>query len=176
MKKTISLLLAVIMMSTFIAGCTPKKENTKAVDIKEVHSAIKEELGEDYYPNMELSKDELKNLIGINEDDIETYIAEVPMISVNIDTFIAIKAKEGKGDKIKADLDKYKEFLVEESFQYPMNLAKVEASSVLRYGDYLFFLMLGKYDERQESTDDERIEFAKAEIKRVEDIIDKFFK
>ena len=35
--------------------------------------------------------------------------------------------------------------------------------------------MLGKYDDRQEATEEERLEFAKAEVKKVEDIINKFF-
>lgn len=174
MKKIFGMFLAVIMTASFLVGCTTKNE-TKVVDLKEVHAAVKEALGEDYAPNRELTLEELENFTGIKKEDMESFIAESPMISVNIDTFIAIKAKEGKGDAIEAGLEKYRKFLVEDSMQYPMNIAKVNSAKVVRHGDYVFFLMLGKYDDREEATDEERLEFAKAEVQKVEDVINNFF-
>ncbi|MDU5082716.1 DUF4358 domain-containing protein [uncultured Tissierella sp.] len=175
MKKIFGLFLGMIMMVSFVGGCAPKKNEVKTVDLKEVHAAVKEVLGEDYYPNRELTMEEIENLIGIKETDIEIVIAEAPMMSVNVDTFIAIKAKEGKGATIEESLEKHRKFLVEESLQYPMNMPKVNSAKVVRHGDYVFFLMLGKYDDRQEATDEERLEFAKTEVKRAEDAINKFF-
>lgn len=175
MKKIIGLILAMTMMVVFVGGCAPKKTEVKVVDLKAVHESVKESLGEDYSPNMEMTFETIESLTGIKEADVETYIAESPMISMNVDTFIAMKAKEGKGDAIEAGLEKYRKYLVEESMQYPMNLAKVNAAKVVRHGDYVFFLMLGKYDDREEATDEERLEFAKAEVQKVEDIINKFF-
>lgn len=175
MKKIIGLLLAMTMMVVFIGGCTPKKEQVKVVDLKAVHEAVKESLGEDYYPNQEMTYEMIENFTGIKEEDLESYIAEMPMISMSVDTFIAMKAKEGKGDDVEAGLEKYRKYLVEESMQYPMNLAKVNAAKVVRHGDYIFFLMLGKYDDRLEATEEEQIEFAKLEIENVEKTINEFF-
>lgn len=176
MKKIIGIFLAMTMMVVFIGGCAPKANESKVVDLKEVHKAVKESLGEDYYPNQEMTFEILENLTGINESDVESYIAETPMISMNVDTFIGIQAKEGKGDEIEAGLDKYKKNLVENSMQYPMNIAKVNSAKVVRHGDYVFFLMLGKFDERLEATEEEQLEFAKEEITNIEDTIDNFFK
>lgn len=177
MKKSIVLILAVLMMVAFVGGCSNNKgkDVIKVVEIKAVHEKIKEEFGEDYIPNMELDLEALENFIGLNPDDIDVFIAENPMISVNVDTFIAIKAKEGKGDSVNTSLEDYRTNLVENSMQYPMNLAKVNASKVVRHGDYVFFLMIGKYDEREEASEEERLDFAKEEIKRAEDIINGFF-
>lgn len=175
MKKIIGLLLAMTMMVVFIGGCTPKKEEVKIVDLKAVHEAVKESLGEDYYPDSEMEFEMIENFTGIKEEDLEFYIAEMPMISMSVDTFIAMKAKEGKGDDVEAGLEKYRKYLVEESMQYPMNMAKVNAAKVVRHGDYVFFLMLGKYDDRLEATEEEQIEFAKLEIENVEKVINKFF-
>lgn len=175
MKKIIGLLLAMTMMVVFIGGCTPKKEEVKVVDLKAVHEAVKESLGEDYYPNEEMTYEMIENLTGIKEADLESYIAEMPMISMSVDTFIAMKAKEGKGDDVEAGLEKYRKYLVEESMQYPMNMAKVNAAKVVRHGDYVFFLMLGKFDDRLEATEEEQIEFAKLEIQNIEEVINKFF-
>lgn len=175
MKKLIGLLLAMTMMMVFIGGCAPKKEEVKVVDLKAVHEAVKESLGEDYYPNQEIPYEMIDSFTGIKEEDLESYIAEMPMISMSVDTFIAMKAKEGKGDDLEAGLEKYRKYLVEESMQYPMNMAKVNAAKVVRHGDYLFFIMLGKYDDRLDATEEEQIEFARLEIEKIEEVINKFF-
>ena len=179
MKKGIGLFLAVIMMVTLLAGCAPKQDQTQEVDLKEIHNAVKESLGEEgYIPNKELTLEELENMTGIKESDIESYIAETPMISVNVDTFIAIKAKEGKADAIESSLVEYRTNLVENSMQYPMNLPKVNASKVVRHGDYVFFLMLGGVDPNMTNpdiTEEEMLEFANGEIQKVENAINKFF-
>ena len=36
-----------------------------------------------------------------------------------------------------------------------MNMAKVNSTKVVRHGDYVFFLMLGRYDDRLEATEEE---------------------
>lgn len=175
MKKTIGLILIISILVTFGVGCAKDKNTGKVVDLDKIHTAIKESLGEDYTSNRELELEELEGIVGVKGSDMESYIAEAPMISVGVDTFIAIKAKEGKADIIEEGLNKHRKYLVEDSMQYPMNIAKVNASEVIRHGDYIFFLMLGKYDDREEATDEERLEFAKGEIKKVEDVVNKFF-
>lgn len=175
MKKIIVMLLAISMLAVFAVGCAPKVVD-KDVDIKEIHTAVKDSLGEDYVPNMDLDEETLENMLGVKAEDIEEFIAQTPMISVSVDTFIAIKAKEGKADTIEEALNSYRKNLVENSMQYPMNLAKVNASEVVRHGDYLFFIMLGKFDDRDDATEEEQLEFAKEEVKNVEEVINKFFK
>lgn len=174
MKKIFSLALVMVIVGAFMVGCTPKKE-AKVVDIDEVHAAVKEAFGENYGPNQELNPEELEGLTDVKAENIEELIAETPMMNVSVDTFIAIKAKEGKGDTVAEELEKYRTFLVEESLQYPMNIAKVNSAKVVQEGDYVFFLMLGAYDDREEATEEERLEFAKEEIKKAEDTINKFF-
>lgn len=179
MKKIIGLMLAVSMFGLFLVGCSGGKDTDvggKVVDLNEIHKAVKDQLGEDYTSDRELLIEELEPMVGVDKSDIETYIAEAPMISVGVDTFIAIKAKEGKADGIEQGLQNHKKFLMEESFQYPMNIAKVNASKVIRHGDYVFFVMLGAYDDREDATEEERLEFAQAETKKVEETINGFFK
>ena len=61
------------------------------------------------------------------------------MISVHLDTFVALKAKEGKGGEVEKLLADYRTRFVEDSMQYPMNISKVQASEVVRHGDYVFY-------------------------------------
>lgn len=174
MKKFISLTITIIIVTTFLIGCAPKKEATKEVDLKEVQAAIKEALGDDY-ETQEINMEMLKDITGISESDIETIVSEVPLMNVSIDTFIAIKAVEGKGEVIETALEKYRTYYQEDAFLYPMNVAKAHSAKVVRHGDYVFFLMLGNHDDREEATEEERLEFAKAEIQKLEDIVNKFF-
>lgn len=176
MKKIIIMVVAISMLAAFVVGCTPKGEEVKNVDIKEIHTAVQESLGEDYSANRDLEKEELEGIVKVKTEDMEEYIAQAPMISVGVDSFIAIKAKEGKANEIEKGLEDYKKYLVENSMQYPMNLAKVNAADIVRHGDYVFFIMLGKYDDRDDATEEERLEFAKSEVQKVEDVINGFFK
>lgn len=84
-------------------ACAPSTEGNdpeKDVDIKVIHEKIKEEFGEDYIPDSQMDEDILQTVTGVDPANVEEFIAENPMISVNIDTFIAIKAKDGKGDEV----------------------------------------------------------------------------
>lgn len=174
MKNNIKLLSLITILVTLLAGCV--SGSGYDVDITEVISAVKEQLGEDYYPARELDYEEIENLTGITEDMIESMVAEGPMMTMHIDTFIAIKATEDNGDAVAEKLENYKSFLVEESMQYPMNMPKVESAKVLHYDDYVFFLMLGKNnDNMEDASSEEALEFAQNEIQRVEDIITEFF-
>lgn len=177
MKRFLILMLVGIMLTGVLAGCAGKQSVRKDVDLSEVLNAVKAELGEDYYPNRDMELSEVKDFTGLSDDQIEEFIAQVPMISVGVDTFIAIKATEGNGDAVYKGLEKYRTYLVEESLQYPMNLPKVNAAKVVQYGDYSFFIMLGRYnDEIEDAESDEAREFAESEVARIEKVIGEFFK
>lgn len=147
MKKAayyIAALAAVMVIGLGITGCGKKEgTETKTVDIEKIHTAVKEAYGEDYIPNMPYDSQMFTDVFGVTEDMYDSYIAEGPMISTNVDTFIAVDAKEGKGEAVEEALNKYRTYLQEESMQYPMNMPKVQAASVVRHGDYVFFVMLG---------------------------------
>ena len=174
MKKLIVTVLAISMLAVFVGGCAPTNE-TKDVDLRQVHDAVVNSLGEDYIPDRDMEKEELENM-GLNTDDMEEYIAQAPMISMNVDNFIGIKAKNGKAEEIEKALEDWRDYLIENSMQYPMNIAKVNAADVVRHGDYVFFILLGKYDGRDDATEEEQLDFAKDEVRKVEDVIAGFFK
>lgn len=58
--------------------------------------------------------------------------------------------------------------------QYPGNMAKVNASRVLRHGDYVFFLMLGAIDDAAE-TDEQAATFAEEQTQIAVDAIEAVF-
>lgn len=112
-------------------------------EMEKLRAAVVETLGENYWPNFQISPEMLENTYGVSPELYEDYMGEMPMISTNVDTLIIIKAKEENMDAIEDALEAYREALVNDTMQYPMNLSKIQASRVERLGDYVCFVQLG---------------------------------
>lgn len=129
------------------AGNDSQNQNPQAQGWSEemtaVRKAVTDALGEDYWPNTQLDPDMLEGSTGVTSDMYDDYLAEMPMISTNVDTLVIVKAKEGQTEAVKAALDAYRERLVEDTLQYPMNVSKIQASMVEVIGSYVCFVQLG---------------------------------
>ncbi len=169
MKKIMMLMTLALVL---LAGCTPSAQNgyTKE-DVDAVVAAIKEAYGEDYGPSAAIPSEMLKEVYGIDMDNVEYFVAEGPEFSLSTDMLIVLLAKEGKVDALKADLEAYHDYLVNESFQYPMNMAKVQASQVVVEGNMLFLVVLGKYDDRSDISEAEALLFAQEQVQIAIDVI-----
>ncbi|MBR6643348.1 MAG: DUF4358 domain-containing protein [Lachnospiraceae bacterium] len=105
--------------------------------------------GTTYYPNVKVHEDEaylgtyLADTLKIDAAWVDEIIIEVPMISANADTLILVDPSEGNAENVLKALQDYKTYLVEESFQYPMNEARVKTAAVAQVGDYVCFSILG---------------------------------
>lgn len=168
LKKIVSVLALTMMVALTACGrggeaqettTTKAPETTtqatttaKQVELSDIHEAVKAVYGEYYVPSMPFDAQYLSDMYGITEDMYEEMIAEGPMMSAHVDTFVAFKAKEGQADAIEEKLTAYREYLLNDAMQYPMNLAKIEASQVVKEGEYVFFVMLG-YTEEMENED-----------------------
>jgi len=150
------------------------KPVAKEYSINEVHTIIKNTYGEDYRPNVEIPRESLTDLFGINLDDVEEFIAEQPMISANIDTFIAIKAKSGKGQTVASALNAYKDSLLNGAMMYPSNMPKAQAAKVVSHGDYVFLVMLGAAGD-MEADEETQLTFAKAQVEKGTNAINNYF-
>ena len=147
-KRSIALIAAlVVTVGTFAAvgttGCSPKEQNganTEAVQNSPEPDAVYEEVkaayGENYLPNMRLTDEEIEVRYGISSDLYSSAIAEVPMISTQIDELVLIKANdEAARDTIEEALTAFQNVLKEDTFQYPANQLKIQASQVYVKGD-----------------------------------------
>ncbi|MBQ9766045.1 MAG: DUF4358 domain-containing protein [Lachnospiraceae bacterium] len=198
MKKYFGLVLATVCVIGLVgvAACNKKDDNgttttttaatteaptteapKKDVSLTEVHEAVKAAYGEMYFPNMPLDAELLANLKTIPADLYSEFIAEMPMISANADEFMAFKAAEGKADDLEKALNAYKDYLINESFQYPANKVRVQASEVIRHGDYMFFVLLGGgiSMETEALGEEAMLAEAKAQVKVGVDAINAFF-
>lgn len=157
MKKLLTTMM-VIGMTFAAVGCGSKAEapaetavETEAavpaykedVAVADLQTAVAEELGENYWPNMEVPAEMLGDMYNLTEDLYEEVIAQMPAISVNVDTLIIVKAAEGKEQAVEEALLAWKKYNVEEALQYPMNMGKVQAATVQTYGRYVCLAQLG---------------------------------
>ena len=164
-------------VSSSVSSEAPASSESAAADvsISEIHEAVKAAYGENYIPSMAYEEQQLNEIYGINTDNVEEFILEAPMISAHVDTFAAIKAKEGKGEEVEAELNAYRDILVNDTMQYPSNLAKISASQVVRHGDYVFFVMLGAFNKDMDASEDEQAKFAQEQTQIGVDAINAFF-
>ena len=178
---------AAVLAAASLTACTggqsgseqtqAETEVQKVVNLEDIHTAIKEAYGENYVPNNALDAEMLEALTGVKADQYTEFFAEMPMISTFVETIIGIKASEGNADKVEEELNAYRDILVNDTMQYPMNVSKIQASQVVRHGDYVFFVMLGApTDESMEEGDEAALESAKENNQKAIDVIDGFFK
>lgn len=146
------------------SGTQPEGETTGwSEEMEGVKKAVTDALGEDYWPNSAMEPDMLETVFGITSDMYDDYMAEMPMISMNVDTLVVIKAKEGQADAVETALNDYRENLVGDTMQYPMNLGKIQASRIEKVGDYVCFVQLGAdTTEAMENGDEAVIEKCQA--------------
>lgn len=118
-------------------------------ELDKMRNEIVKWYGTTYYPNIKVQDDEaylgtyLADTLKIDAAWVDEIIIEVPMISANVDTLILVDPSEGNAENVLAALTEYKRYLVEESFQYPVNEARVQTAAVAQVGDYVCFSILG---------------------------------
>lgn len=115
-------------------------------EMEGLKTAVTELLGSDYWPDMTLDAEMFETRFGVTSEMYDDFLAEMPMMSAHVDTLVVVKAKEGQADAVKAALEAYRESQINDTLQYPMNLAKVQGSKVEAVGDYVIFTMLGGDD------------------------------
>ena len=77
-----------------------------------VYEAVKAAYGENYLPNLRLTDEEIEVRYGIANDLYSSAIAEVPMISAQVDELVLIKANdEAARDTIEEALTAYQNVL-----------------------------------------------------------------
>ena len=180
MKKLAAVILALALTAGLLAGCTQASDGESAAPVElpgltEVYDAVKAAYGEDYLPSMAIDEDTLCDMLGLEKDSIAEFFGELPMISTHVDTFIGIRAAEGKGDEVEEAMNSYRDAQVSNTMQYPMNQAKVQASKVVRHGDDVYFVMLGKINDNMDASEEDGAKFAEEQVKIGTDAIDAMY-
>ncbi len=135
------------------------------VTLDKVYNAVKNAYGANYGPDYKVEEKEfLADMYGVNLDDVSEYFVEMAMMSSMVDKFIGIKAVPGKADSVEAALKAYLQNEIENGFNYPSNVPKVANAKVIKKGDLVFLMMLGKASDNVEATEEELVTLAKEQI------------
>lgn len=140
-KFTIFLVTAILAIG--LTGCGKTKGGNQEVALGTVVEAVKTAYGEDYLPTTKEEGTILQEKYGLTEDMYEDIYAEVPMISAQIDTLVAVKCKEGKQQEVVDALNAYKETMANDMMQYPSNQVKLQAARVIEREGFVFYVALG---------------------------------
>lgn len=100
-------------------------------------------MGEAYWPEVDLSAEELERLTGIDSDMYVDFLAERQVMDSHIDTLIVIHAKEDYVGEIEQAIENYRSSIIEANRNYPQNLGKAQASRMETIDDYVCFVQLG---------------------------------
>lgn len=172
--------LTVCMAACFLTGCSRagSSADTQAgyrddVSAQALVEAVASELGDDYWADTELPPEFLDDWYGISDDMYEEYYGQTPMISANVDALVVVKAAEGKLTDVENALDTYRESMVQDTFQYPINIPKIQASEVRTFGNYVCFVQLGADMDGMEDDDEAAIKACQEMNGRALSVIEK---
>lgn len=111
---------------------------------------LRDVYGDKYYPDTEMTEDEIRDELGLTDDLYEEVYAERTAQKAHPDTFIAVKVKDGKTEAVKEKLEAYKSQLKEDE-DFSANADKLDAAQIYDNGDYVFFVLLGDVDDNVSS-------------------------
>ena len=131
-----------------IEDMTPTPQPEQSADagqmVQNIYQAVQEAYGTAYGPDMQVQGESyyMQDTLKLDTTWYDHAVVEVPMMTMNVDTFAIIHATEGNVDKVAAAMKAYQDYLINDSFQYPMNMPKVQASLTGAVGDYVYFVVL----------------------------------
>lgn len=140
--------------------------NQTNVTVDDILTAIKGAYGENYLPNAEIPSELLEAEFGLTPDMYEAVKAEQPMIGAHADRVVVVKAAQGRADDVEAALNTAKENKINDTLQYPMNLPKINATKVVRNGDFVCFLLVGAPNENMDASEEDAKKFAEDEVQK----------
>lgn len=135
----------------------PEEEGGWSEEMQALRQAVVDALGENYWPDSQIPREMLEGTFGVTQDMYDDYMGEMPMISVNVDTLLIIKAKDGKVETVEDALNAYRDNEINQTMQYPMNLGKIQASKVAVIGNYVCFVQLGADSPEDGESSDEAV-------------------
>lgn len=142
--------------------------------LNEIYQEIRNAYGQSYRSGTAYTEAKLAQRLNVDPAWCEAYLAEEAGTEENKTLFVAVKAQPDMADSVEKVLLEYQDMLVEDSTQYPVRQIQAQASQIIRYGDYVFFVMLGQVPEGIED-ELEAFQVADEDNQKAVDAIDAFF-
>lgn len=145
MKRMLIFMILTMLVCLMVACSDAKRKEQVGADItlEEMKQAVVEALGDSYWPNATIPADALDRVYGIEKDMYHEILAEMPMVTTNVDTLILVRAKDDEIDDVEEELMEYRRGAIESVTHSSMNADKVRASRIETFGNIVCFVQLG---------------------------------
>lgn len=134
------------------------------VDARGLAEKVVSAYADNYLPDTDMPKELIEGEFGLTEDMYTDIYAQLPAVGFHPDRLVIVKPASGKEQEVKTALVQALTRLKEQSFQYPQNIAKVNAAEILTRDGYYCFMLLGAPDEQSE-TEEQQAKFAEEQMK-----------
>jgi hypothetical protein len=139
-----------LMFFIVLAGC--RKLNTESevssiadnMPLTGFRNAVKSAYGESYMSTIPLTKKQIEEEFRLTPELYVDILAEGPAMQSYADTFVAVKAKRGHAEAVASAFQGYKKRQMAKWLNNPEMLAKLRASKIEIFEDYVFFLVQGR--------------------------------
>lgn len=190
MKRIMLIFMSLIMIFSF-AACNKGAGDKKAEDNNsgnnsgdisavtvtpaEIEQKIAAAVGsENYLCDTEIDKDWLQNSFGLDLSKVESYSAKQNSISsVNPDTVIVLKTKDGYANEAAEILNTSFEQMVGYIRQYPFGTAKVLNARLYQSGNYVIYVIAGASYDGDDAEAEAKL--AVAEYEKIDEVIEGIF-
>ena len=191
MKKFILILLSAVMILS-LAACGSnsgknsgsdtaktddkgKSNTTVTATTAEIEQKIADAVGKDnYLCDIEIEKDWLENSFQLDMSKVDSYVAKQNSIgSVNPDTVIVLKTKDGYADEAVKTINTYFAQVVSYIRQYPFGTAKVMNARLYQSGDYVIYIIAGASYDGEDSEAENKL--AVSEYAKIDEAIKSVF-
>lgn len=159
MKKILSLVIVITTLFTFV-GCSKELPNVAVKDIManiENESEIISGLVELDFKKSDLNDFEKQTIesLGINLEAIEEGIMKFPMINLQVDSVILLKAKDSSNlPELRTSLEKYVENQIKAFENYVPKNAEIAKNHVLKEtGNYIILIISQDADKIEQAFD-----------------------
>lgn len=167
MKKFSIILLTLLEMLNLVACSDSKKDqDNSSISVETIEEKIINAIGKDnYLCDTDIDADWLTNSFGLDLTKVESYIAKQNSISsVNLDTVIILKVKDGYGDEAINTLNKSFAQTVDYIRQYPFGTAKILNGRLYQKDNYVIYVIAGANYEGEDLQEESKLaidEYAK---------------
>ncbi len=155
----------------------PDSSQMPAHTPKDIEEAVAKALGEGYLCTADVPADEIifSNMSEVDLTQIEEYIVKQTNVpSVNLDTVIVLKCKNGYADEAVSALNEKYAQNISYIRQYPFGVAKVEGARLYKVDDTVMFFLAGASPESDASPED-KAKLAADEYKKIDDVVKELF-
>lgn len=140
----------------------------------ELRDAVIVMIGEDYWPDTILTREELAERTGISEDLYEDCLAEYQHTEAGVDMMILIEAKEESVEMVERYLNDYREVLLQIYSGQPQNRAKISASRMEIVDNYVCYVQLGAdISDREADGEEAMTDYCREMNEKVLNLIEK---